>query len=164
MFCPKCGAQNKIEQKFCRNCGQSLPAVRMALEGRIDAAVATMEKDFDKLSTGAVTLLIFAIIALAISFFTRFDSTTINLILGLLIAGPMIYRGMKRLDRSIKLLDPGHQSQEKSLLYSAQNRLDQPYSDLAEFPQVPDTDPMLLHPGSISVTEESTQLLKHNRG
>lgn len=164
MFCPKCGAQNKIEQKFCRNCGQSLPAVRMAEEERIDEAVATLEKDFDKLSTGAVTLLIFAIIALAISFFTRFDSTTINLILGLLIAGPMIYRGMKRLDRSIKLLDPGHQSQEKSLPHSAQNRLDQPHSDLDESPEVPDTDPMLLHPGSISVTEESTQLLKHNRG
>ncbi len=162
MFCPKCGAQNKIEQKFCRNCGQSLSAVRMALEGRIDEAIATLEKDFDRLSSGAVTLLIFAIIALAISFFS-FDSTTINLILGLLIAGPMIYRGMKRLDRTIKLLDPNHQTQEKSLPQTDQKLLDQPHSVEAEFQKVPDTDPMLLHPGSISVTEESTQLLKHNR-
>jgi len=160
MFCPKCSAQNKLEQKFCRNCGQSLSAVRMALEGRIDEAVETLEKDFDKLSSGAVTLLIFAIIALVVSFFTGFNSVTINLILGLLIAGPMIYKGMRRLDRSIKLLNPKQQPPESSQPQAAPAELNQPSFDSAVSAAVPDTDPMLVPPNPTSITEETTQNLK----
>ncbi|MGE0886524.1 MAG: zinc-ribbon domain-containing protein [Blastocatellales bacterium] len=159
MFCPKCGAQNKIEQKFCRNCGQSLPAVRMALEGRIDEAVATLEKDFDKLSSGVVTLVIFTIIALAISFFS-FGSTTINLMLGLLIAGPMIYKGIKRLKSSIALLDQKELAQVKKDSSPAPIKLEQGDYSNAALPPVPDTDPILRAPIPVSITEETTHKLK----
>lgn len=159
MFCPQCGAQNKIEQKFCRNCGQSLPAVRMALEGRIDEAVATLEKDFDKLSSGAVTLMIFTIIALAISFFS-FDSTTINLILGLLIAGPMIYKGIKRLKSSIALLDQKEPAQTKNLSSPAPVTLEQADYSNAALPSALDTDPILQPPTPVSITEGTTHKLK----
>lgn len=159
MFCPKCGAQNKIEQKFCRNCGQSLPAVRMALEGRIDEAVARLEKDFDKLSSGAVTLVIFTIIALAISFFS-FDSTTINLIIGLLIAGPMIYKGIRRLKSSIALLDQKELAQVKKDSSPAPTKLEQGDYSNAALPSAPDTDPILQPPTPVSITEETTHKLK----
>jgi hypothetical protein len=154
MFCPKCGAQNRIEQKFCRSCGQSLVSVQMALEGRIDEAVATLEKDLEKLSGGALTLAIFAVIALIASFFSGFGTVTINLALGLLIAGPMIYKGLIRLDRSIKLLD--QKAPVKIEAPSVQSVLAAPEPPVAALLAVPDTDPLQSHPAPASVTEPTT--------
>ena len=39
MFCPQCGSENDAEKKYCRSCGQPLAAVRLALDGRVDAAI-----------------------------------------------------------------------------------------------------------------------------
>ncbi|MGH9798752.1 MAG: zinc-ribbon domain-containing protein [Blastocatellia bacterium] len=157
MFCPKCGAQNKDDQKFCRGCGQSLPAVRMALEGKIEEATQALTKDFDKLASGAVTLIIFASIALAASFFSK-GSAIFNLVLGLLIAAPMIFVGMKRLQNSIKLLDP--KEQPKPLPSSTPAALPQPEAQQVALPSVPDTDPLAVSPGPASVTEHTTFQLK----
>lgn len=157
MFCPKCGAQNRDEQKFCRSCGQSLPAVRMAMEGKIDEATQTLTKDFDKLASGALTLAIFALIALVVSFFSG-GSASVNLILGLLIAGPMIYKGVKRLDRSIKLLNPKEHA--KSLPPTSPAALSQPEAPQAALPSVPDTDPLIVNSPSASVVEHTTFQLK----
>ncbi|MCI0337255.1 MAG: zinc-ribbon domain-containing protein [Acidobacteria bacterium] len=155
MFCPRCSAQNRPEQKFCRQCGLSLPAVRLALEGKIDEAAATIEKDFSKLASGAVTLGIFALIALISSFFSGFNAA-LNLILGLLIAGPMIYLGLKRLERSIKLIDPKKQAADQikepaHLVTLIQSE----HKDLA-LPPVPDTDPLRSSHVPGSVTEQTT--------
>jgi len=43
MFCPQCGSENEREKKYCRSCGQPLSAVRLALEGRVDAAIRMSE-------------------------------------------------------------------------------------------------------------------------
>lgn len=157
MFCPKCGTQNKDEQKFCRGCGQSLPAVRMALEGRIEEGLQTLNKDFDKLASGAVTLIIFASIALATSFFSS-GSAIFNLILGLLIAAPMIFIGAKRLQNSIKLLDP--KEQPKSLPASSLAALSSVEAQPATLPPVPDTDPLGINAVPSSVAEHTTFHLK----
>ena len=45
MFCPKCAAENDVDKSYCRKCGQPLTAVRLALEGRIDEAIKTVEGD-----------------------------------------------------------------------------------------------------------------------
>ena len=45
MFCPQCGAENEKDKSYCRRCGQSLAAVRLALEGRVDEAIKTVEGD-----------------------------------------------------------------------------------------------------------------------
>ncbi|HEY7785735.1 MAG TPA: zinc ribbon domain-containing protein [Pyrinomonadaceae bacterium] len=45
MFCPKCGTENSLEQKYCRHCGQSLAGVRLALEGRVDRAISTLQNE-----------------------------------------------------------------------------------------------------------------------
>ena len=34
MFCPTCGKDNPLEQRFCASCGTNLEAVSMALSGR----------------------------------------------------------------------------------------------------------------------------------
>ena len=43
MFCPQCGSDNDADKKYCRSCGQSLAAVRLALEGRVEAAMKMSE-------------------------------------------------------------------------------------------------------------------------
>ncbi len=159
MFCPRCSAQNKLEQKYCRQCGLSLPGVRLALEGKIDEAAATIEKDFDKLASGVITFAIFALIALVSSFFSGFNAA-INLILGLLIAGPMIYRGLKRLDRAIKLIDPKEQKQKQISEPADHESLSQMAPANAALPPVPDTDPLLSTPPPGSVAEHTTLNLK----
>jgi uncharacterized membrane protein YvbJ len=45
MFCPQCGSENNIEKKYCRQCGFSLSAVRLALDGRTDEAIKTIAGD-----------------------------------------------------------------------------------------------------------------------
>lgn len=161
MFCPRCGAENRREQKFCRQCGLSLPGVRLALEGRLLPGVESLKKDFDTLASGIVTLVIFALIALISVFFDSSTnwSTAGNLILGLLIAGPIIYRGLKRVERAIKLVDPG--AAERQLPESAAVK-----GEIAG--AAPDTDPLqapssLAAPSAappsvapLSVTEDTT--------
>jgi hypothetical protein len=44
MFCPHCGSENKLE-KYCRRCGQSLEALRLVLDGRIDEAKNIIQGD-----------------------------------------------------------------------------------------------------------------------
>ena len=45
MFCPKCATENDVDKSYCRKCGQSLAAVRLALDGRIDEAIKIVEGD-----------------------------------------------------------------------------------------------------------------------
>lgn len=159
MFCPKCGAQNKAEQKFCRSCGQSLASVRMALEGRLDEVAASLAKDQEKIASGALTLVIFVLIALLANFFSG-PSTAINLILGLLIGATITWRGLKRLDRSIKLLNPKEHLAAKIEPAPAQPSLAQAEEPGAALPAVPDTDPLVASPLPASVVEHTTLHLK----
>jgi len=155
MFCPKCGAQNKAEQKFCRSCGQALSPVRMALEGKIDEVATALAKDREKIAAGALTLVIFVLIALLASFFPG-PSAVINLILGLLIGATITWRGLRRLDRSIKLLDPKEQSLPKLEAAPTQPALAQAEPAIAAVSAVPDTDPLMTGPAAASVTEHTT--------
>ena len=45
MFCPQCATENDKDKSYCRRCGQSLTAVRLALEGRVDEAIKIVEGD-----------------------------------------------------------------------------------------------------------------------
>jgi hypothetical protein len=153
MYCPRCGAENRREQKFCRQCGLGLPGVRLALEGRLMPGVETLKKDFDYLAGGIVTLGVFALIALISVFFDSSKNWSVfaNLLLGLIIAGPIIYRGLKRVEAAIKIVDPGTATTSIEVMPAP-----------AALPEVvPDTDPLL--PASVlpSVTEEATLHLKH---
>ena len=42
VFCPACGADNEVDKRYCRKCGQSLVAVRLALDGRVDEVIKTV--------------------------------------------------------------------------------------------------------------------------
>jgi hypothetical protein len=45
MYCPQCGSENDPDKKYCRSCGLPLSAVRLALEGRVDAAIRMSEDE-----------------------------------------------------------------------------------------------------------------------
>lgn len=156
MYCPQCGTENRPNQKFCRKCGLSLPAVRMAMEGLVTKSLSTISKDMDRLAGGSATLGIFALIALVTCFFSEVTAA-INLLLGLLIGGPMIYRGIKSTARLLEQLDP-----EKTQLppaASSQHSLPQPPA--AELPAVSDTDELASPPvDPSSITEHTTFKLK----
>ena len=156
MFCPRCSAGNKLEQKYCRQCGLPLPAVRLALEGQVGEATAEIKKDYDLLSGGAVTLAIFILVAF-VNFFLSSEknwAVIFNLVLGLLIAAPMIYKGLARLERSIKLIEPQGAPLRPSVNQAA------PHTPL---PAVPDTDPLALRPSAPgSVAEHTTLDLKQS--
>jgi hypothetical protein len=157
MFCPKCGAQNKDEQKFCRGCGQSLSALQMAMEGRLEETGQILTRGFDKLAAGAVTLIIFTTIALATSMFSPFTAI-INLALGLIIGAPMVFIGAKELQTTIKQLEPKERAKS---LPKAEAAVFTPVEiPKASLPSVPDTDPLAVNQIPVSITEHTTHNLK----
>jgi hypothetical protein len=163
MFCPRCGAQNKTEQKFCRNCGASLTAVRLAIEGKVDEVAATLEKDIERIANGAITLVIFALIALIASFISA-GNAVVNLILGLSIGGTLLYKGFKRANRTVKLITPTEAP--KALGKGHPVPLDADavgHKDIA--PTIaPDTDPLTPAPAPNVLSEHTTFNLKQPGG
>ena len=155
MFCPQCGAENSLEQKYCRRCGLQLAAARISLQGGVEEALTRHTKGELIFAGGGVTLVIFILGALANIFL---DSgpfpVLINLLLGLGIAVPLIVTGsvlMRRAGRALHPKDdrgklPDHQFQEASTIIPSSA-----YS----------TD-RLLSPTSTpdSVTEQTTLTLK----
>ena len=57
MFCPRCATENNSELKFCRNCGQALASVRLALDGRVDQAITNLKSE-QKLAIHRVRIVI----------------------------------------------------------------------------------------------------------
>ncbi|MBX3280245.1 MAG: zinc ribbon domain-containing protein [Acidobacteria bacterium] len=163
MYCPRCGMENRSEQKYCRGCGLALPGVRLAMEGRLAPGVDLLKKDYDYLAGGVVTLFIFALVALASFFFdsSKNWSVFVNLVLGLLISGPIIYRGLKRVEAAIKRVDPAHTAEIQTTAEPA-------HLPAAAPAAAPDTDPLAVpstprsSPVSVpaSVTEDETQPLR----
>ena len=105
MFCPQCGASNERDQKFCRQCGQALTAVRLATEGRVDEALEKLKKGADSLAAGAINLAIFSSFAFVVTLLaTIFDAPQgpwpiLNIVIGLAIGIPLTVRGIIRLGR-----------------------------------------------------------------
>ncbi len=158
MFCPQCGASNDRDQKFCRQCGQALTAVRLAIEGRVDEALEKLRKGEDSLASGAINLAIFSSIALVMSvvatFFNAFGSgpwPMINIAIGLAIGLPLAIRGIRRLERARKILEAEDQKNRAELTDRAKVRL----------PEAPNTAPTALpRTTPASVTEHTTYELE----
>ena len=47
MFCPNCGKDNSLEQKYCASCGTNLEAVSQALAGRDEDFFTKMDAGMD---------------------------------------------------------------------------------------------------------------------
>ena len=116
MFCPQCGAQNESSQGFCRQCGQPLKSIQLALDRRVDEAVAKFNKAEDLLAAGLVIFCVTFLGAL-ISLFIGAGTIpfTISIILGFLVSFPLVLTGLIRVDRLRRLLNPPAQANEQLL-------------------------------------------------
>ncbi len=103
MFCPRCSAENNLEQKYCRQCGLQLTAAWIAIRGSVDEA-ATKYKTGEGLLAGGGVLLILSVLAalaniLLSSGFGNYG-VIINLLIGLIVSVPMITIGIVRVRRA----------------------------------------------------------------
>ena len=103
MFCPRCNTENNLEQKYCRQCGLQLTGVRIALRGGLDEALARHKNGERTLFGGGIFLIFSVLTALANIFLNRGPwnyAVIINLLIGLVIAVPLITIGTVRLRRA----------------------------------------------------------------
>lgn len=164
MFCPRCSAQNRLEQKFCRNCGLSLSSVRLAVEGKLDEAKAELKRSHDNLGPAVGTLGVFILAALGNAIFGWKWLAVINLVLGALITIGWFRKGFKQMDRVLKTLEGKEQEQSAGpAIASTDQSISQaePTSQAEHsLPAVPDTDPIFAPPAAGSIAEHTTFELK----
>ena len=150
MYCPRCSTQNNPELRYCRQCGLPLAHVRFALESRIDEVLEKYKKGQDKIGAGLVTIGIFFLIGLGNLLFGSALGFAVNLILGILIALPIITIGFKHFNRVNRLLE-------------IEGKTDAPAigeKSAVQLPAAPDTDRSLQMSNPGSVTEHTTFELK----
>jgi hypothetical protein len=107
MFCPRCSAENNLEQKYCRQCGLQLTAARIALHGGVDEALARFWRGEGLVAGGSVFLVLSVLAVLANIFLNSGPwnyAVIINLLIGLIVTVPMITTGMVRLRRARRTL------------------------------------------------------------
>lgn len=111
MFCPRCGTEDGSEQSYCRQCGLSLPAVGLALGGRVDEALSKLKGGSGSLSGGATILVIGLLNALANGYFAAWQSAVVSAVLGSAIGVPLMVVGMARVRHAKRLLTSGERLQ-----------------------------------------------------
>lgn len=105
MYCPDCATLNDTQTRYCRKCGRSLTGVQLALEGRIDDAIAKFKKSEDLLGLG---LLVFALTmagALFMLFLEGPRPFSFIVVLGLIVCLPIVLTGLIKVDRVRRLLE-----------------------------------------------------------
>jgi len=124
MFCPKCATQNELEQGYCRQCGQALSSVRLALEGSADQSLEKLKAGEKWITGGSATLVVFTLIALAITFVgvalndpTFSYIAIINFLLGAFVGLPLVYVGKAKVKRGARLLSSSQTQSNQSALH-----------------------------------------------
>lgn len=153
MYCPQCGTQNEPRQSYCRQCGQPLTSVQLALDGRVDEATAKFKKAEDLLAGGLLTFAIFVLTGIISLVFAGLVPFAINIILGFTICLPIVVTGLVRVDRLRRLLDP---KEGPGKLLPGQSA--RPVAALSAVRATDPLDSRLPVPGS--VTEHTTLSLK----
>ena len=112
MLCPRCGTENSLEQSYCRQCGLTLSTVNLALEGRLDEAVAKIKNARNMLRNGTgITVMSILILILGhligasggnVLILTPFDLIMLGMIS--LIGVPLVIKGALGVERASNLL------------------------------------------------------------
>jgi len=156
MFCPRCATENKKEQKYCRQCGLTLPAIRLALEGRVDEAIQKYKKSETALDWGFVILLIGGLNAGANAFFHAWPSAILSGTIGFVVGTTLILIGLSRMGRAGKILNPPEKKVEPDM-----PAFDQSTREEAALGPAPITEELLQAPARpLSVVENTTLELK----
>ena len=125
MFCPKCAAQNEDKQGYCRQCGQSLATVQLALDGRADEAVKSFEQARRSLNYGLSFLGMFALIGLA-TFILGGAVPYVVLLIGFAVCLPSILKGITLLRRVGHLLEASKHSGNRDIQGSVRSAIPPP--------------------------------------
>ena len=157
MFCPQCGTQNELKQGYCRQCGQSLATVRIALAGRGDEVIRDAQRAERALARGLGTSGTFILVGVLIALISGGGLVPIVTYAGLgIIAGlPLILNGMRHLRHASRLLD--------AAAAPGDSLLEQSRRQIVDLPTAQVTDPLGSPPaGAASVTENTTLELKES--
>lgn len=112
MFCPRCGTENKLEQHYCRQCGLTLPAVKLALEGHVDEAIGNLKTSKTMLEWGLIIFVLGLLNAGINAFLHAWQSAIFSGAVGLLVGKTLILIAMLRIWRANKLLNPPEKKDE----------------------------------------------------
>ena len=108
MFCPKCGIENLVEQKFCRRCGHALAGHRAALEGKFEDAVEKIQSGSTVLGLSAVGVILIALMCLGVWLGQNDAGVFFTLIPVLAFMIPATIIGIVRLTRAYRALSAPH--------------------------------------------------------
>lgn len=148
MYCPDCATLNDTQTRYCRKCGRSLTGVQLALDGRVDEAIAKFKKSEDLLGIG---LLVFALImlgALVMLFLEGPRTFSFVVIFGLIICLPLVLTGLIKVDRVGQLLEGSADTKQVGPANKTNNALPARTTDPLEIIPVPKgsvTDRTTLH-------------------
>ena len=147
MHCPDCGTLNENQPRYCRKCGRSLVALQLALDGRVDEAIAKFKKSEDLLGAGLLIFSLFAAGALLMLFTEGPRPFSFGIIFGLIICVPLVLTGLIKVDRVRRLLESsGTEVKELGTQQRANNAL-----------PARSTDPLEIVPEMMgSVTDRTT--------
>jgi len=117
MFCPNCGIANLIDQKFCRGCGHSLAAHKIALENNFEEAVEKIKSGATALGASICCLVVISLMALSVWISQNDAGVFFTLVPVLALSIPAAIYGLVRLNRAHRVLsatDHGNKAVGKS--------------------------------------------------
>lgn len=154
MFCPRCATENKPEQRYCRQCGLTLPSVKLALEGHVDEAIEKLKKSKTALEWGFIILIIGLLNAGINVLLHAWQSAIFSGVIGLLAGKVLILIALLRIWRADKLLNLTGKKIEPAALAG-------PEPAEAALPPAPITEELKRAPSRpASVVEQTTLKLK----
>ena len=146
MYCPRCSAENNLEQKYCRQCGLQLTAVQIALHGGVVETPARYWRGEGLVAGGSIFLILSVLAALANIFLNSGPwnyAVIINLLIGLIVTVPMITIGTVRLRRARRALqlkdEPGQLASDYSQSEKTLSAATHPAERLTSALAVPDS-------------------------
>lgn len=156
MFCPKCGIENQIDQRFCRGCGHGLAGHRAALDINFEQTIEKIETGTIALFASSLILVVLSLLALAVWLLQKDSGAFAILIPALAIAIPAAIIGVMRLYSGHRTLAGPDRRKKKKLETQAinPNALSAAATDPLEWPQ---------QPSPVSVTENTTLNLRRTR-
>jgi hypothetical protein len=104
MFCPKCGMENHLDQKYCRGCGHALAGHKFALENNFEDEVEKIKSGSTALGVSAVTVILISLMALGVWISQKDAGVFFTLLAALAIAIPGTIVGLVRLNRAYRAL------------------------------------------------------------